>query len=145
MKAAHLLPREAPLGRPQEGKLIVKHRNIDRFELAVALAHRAPVLLEALDEAYFVQGHLPGAIALPLARLKEVARTRLQDKSAPLTVYCASSTCQNSEVAAKALSDLGYQNVTVYRGGKADWIEAGLPIEVGPERALSERRAEVVS
>jgi len=123
----------------------MKNRTIDRFALAVALAHRAPVLLEALDEAYFVQGHLPGAIALPLSRLKEIARARLKDKSAPITVYCASSTCQNSDVAAKALVDLGYQDVTVYKGGKADWIEAGLPIEMGPERALTERSAEVVS
>src|SRR6187399_2696889 len=117
----------------------MKIRIIERSELARALsAGRAPVLLEALDEAYFEKAHLPGAIALPLGRLKEIARTRLEDKAAGLVVYCASSTCQNSDVAAQALVTLGYQNVSVYKGGKADWIQAGLPVEHGPERARDE-------
>jgi rhodanese-related sulfurtransferase len=46
-------------------------------------------------------------------------------------VYCASSTCQNSHVAAKVLGQMGYANVVVYAGGKQDWQEAGLPVEQG--------------
>jgi rhodanese-related sulfurtransferase len=34
-------------------------------------------------------------------------------------------------VAAKALTDLGYSDVRIYVDGKADWIDAGLPIERG--------------
>lgn len=124
----------------------MKTKTIERSELAQALAEgRRPVLLEALDNAYFVRGHLPGAIALPLGRLQEIARERLSDKSAPLVVYCASSTCRNSDVAARALVALGYENVSVYQGGKADWIEAGLPVEEGPERGPFERTLGVAS
>lgn len=32
---------------------------------------------------------------------------------------------------AHALTKLGYRNVFVYAEGKADWIEAGLPVERG--------------
>jgi len=93
-----------------------------------------PVLLEALDEAYYRKAHLPGAIALPLGQLDCVAKARLSDKAAPLVVYCASSTCKNSEIAARALVALGHHDVRVYAGGKADWIESGLPVETGAER-----------
>lgn len=111
---------------------------IARSELEMALvSQRPPVLLEALDEAYYRKAHLPGAIALPLARLDAVVRERLHDKSVPLVVYCASSTCKNSDVAARALVTLGYQDVRVYSGGKAEWIDSGLPVETGAEPAAS--------
>ena len=107
-------------------------RNIERSELQAALAAQAaPQLLEALDEAYYRKAHLPGAIALPLSRLADIARERLRDKNAALVVYCASSTCRNSDIAARGLIALGYRNVSVYTAGKADWIEAGLPVELG--------------
>lgn len=112
-------------------------RNIDRSEIQTALvSNTPPVLLEALDEAYYKKAHLPGAIALPLGQLDSVAKARLLDKSAPLVVYCASSTCKNSDIAARALLALGYQNVRVYTAGKADWIESGLPVETGAERGI---------
>ena len=107
---------------------------IDRVELAAAMATvRPPVLLEALDEAYYQKAHLPGAIALPLGQLEAVMKQRLVDKSAPLVVYCASSTCKNSDVAARALIAHGYEDVRVYSGGKADWVDSGLPVETGVE------------
>ena len=51
------------------------------------------------------------------------------DRSAEIVVYCANSACRNSGIAAEALTALGYTNVRTYEAGKADWIEAGLPIE----------------
>lgn len=116
----------------------MQSRNIDRSELQTALASAAPpVLLEALGDAYYQKAHLPGAIALPLERLDAVVRERLRDKTRALVVYCASSTCRNSDVAAKALADRGYQNVRVYVGGKADWMQSGLPVENGAEQRTS--------
>lgn len=111
---------------------------VTREELFVRLAGATPpMLLEALDEQYYESGHLPGAIALPLSRVTEIARARLRDKSASLVVYCASSTCQNSRIAAAKLQSLGYEDVRVYAGGKADWKEAGLPLEVGVEKLVT--------
>jgi rhodanese-related sulfurtransferase len=39
-------------------------------------------------------------------------------------------TCQNSHQAAERLAELGYSNVAVYAGGKQDWKEAGLRLEI---------------
>ena len=87
------------------------------------------VLFEALPQKYYLEGHLPGARYIPHDRVSELAASVLPDKSAEIVVYCASDTCQNSDIAAKLLTQLGYANVAVYRSGKKGWAEAGLPLE----------------
>jgi rhodanese-related sulfurtransferase len=93
------------------------------------------VLGEALDLAYYESGHLPGAIPMPLAKVADVAARRIRDKHTDIVVYCASVTCNNSEIAAQKLTKLGYTSVRVYRGGKSDWKDAGLPLEAGVDRS----------
>ncbi len=105
-------------------------KSIDRNQLHTLIANGdAPILVEALPEKYYAEGHLPGAKHLPLDQVKEKAAEIAPDKSAAITVYCASDTCQNSHQAAAAFETLGYTNVTVYAGGKKDWREAGFKLE----------------
>jgi rhodanese-related sulfurtransferase len=87
------------------------------------------VLVEALPEKYYRDWHLPGARHLPHDQVRALAATVLPEKTAEIVVYCASETCQNSHMAANPLSLMGYTSVSVYGGGKKDWVEAGLPIE----------------
>jgi rhodanese-related sulfurtransferase len=89
------------------------------------------VLLEALGPMYYEDGHLPGARNLPPERLDELAPELIGDRTRPVVVYCASATCANSHEAAARLRAMGYADVRVYSGGKADWAEAGLPLERG--------------
>ena len=86
-------------------------------------------IVEALAEKYFRHSHLPGALNLPHDAVDTLAPSLLPDKGAAIVVYCANAACKNSGIAAEALTALGYWNVSVYEGGKADWIEAGYPIE----------------
>jgi rhodanese-related sulfurtransferase len=103
---------------------------IDRHELQRRLSGTTrPILVEALPEKYYRDGHLPGALHLPHTEVAERAAAVLPDKKADIVVYCASATCQNSHVAAKLLEQRGYARVSVYAGGKQDWIEAGLDVE----------------
>src|SRR5881396_1691308 len=98
-------------------------------ELAAWLASAAPPLVaEILGPSYFASGHLPGALNLPLEGFAENALRALPNKAGELVVYCASATCQNSDIAARKLLSLGYQNVRVFRGGKAAWRDAGHPL-----------------
>jgi len=107
-------------------------KQIDRDTLSRRLAGaNPPVLVEALPEKYYRDGHLPGARHLPHDEVDRLAATILPDKSAEVVVYCASRSCQNSHIAAAKLTQLGYENVTVYAGGKQDWSEAGLALERG--------------
>ena len=109
-------------------------RTISRDELATLIATpgrgtRSLLLLEALPETYYQQGHLPGARQFwPVESVREQMHD-LGAADAPIVVYCASETCANSDQVAKLLTGIGYTDVRVYKGGKADWQAAGLPLE----------------
>ena len=102
---------------------------ITREDLQARIADPSLILLEALPETYYRQGHLPGARLFPMDGARDRAREVAPRKDAPIVVYCASTTCPNSHTVAKVLTDVGYTNVSVYKGGKADWQAAGLPLE----------------
>ena len=87
------------------------------------------VVLEALPEEYYRSGHIPGAAHLPLENIDLRAALVIDDRHASVVVYCASESCENSHIAAKRLNELGYSNVSVYAGGKADWKLRGYPLE----------------
>jgi rhodanese-related sulfurtransferase len=109
----------------------VSAREISLSELRAELAGpQPPLLAEILGPQYFAQGHLPGAVNLPLEGFGEAAARAFPDQSAAIVVYCASDTCQNSDVAARKLQALGYQSVRVFKGGKAAWRDAGLLLAV---------------
>lgn len=108
---------------------------VTRNELEVRLqANSGLVLLEALPARYFNDWHLPGARHFPHHEARVLAPRVAPDRSAEVVVYCASSTCQNSHIAANVLTQLGYTNVSVFAGGKQAWSEAGLQVEKGEAR-----------
>ncbi len=109
-------------------------RTISREQLQAEIDTVRPslVLIEALPEKYFLEGHLPGALHLPHDEVRNSAPRLIADKGAEIVTYCASKTCRNSHIAAETLRSMGYTSVRVYAEGKQDWIEAGLPIEKGP-------------
>lgn len=86
---------------------------ISREELRAEIRRdRRLVLLEALPEQYWRKGHLPGARLFPHDRVRELA-VAAPRKTDPIVVYGASSTCKNSQAAADASSELGYEDVRV--------------------------------
>jgi rhodanese-related sulfurtransferase len=109
---------------------------ITRDELKALLDRSEVVVVEALPEMYFAKHHIPGAIRVDYEELDSQAPERLPDKDAAIVTYCASLSCRNSEIAADKLVALGYTNVREYAEGKADWIEAGLPVEAGAGAAV---------
>jgi rhodanese-related sulfurtransferase len=105
-------------------------RIIDRQALQARIAANPRLLLlEALPEKYYAQGHLPGALHFPHDRVAELAPEVAPRFDAEMVVYCANRNCQNSHIAAAELARRGYTDVSVYAQGKQDWIEAGLPTE----------------
>jgi rhodanese-related sulfurtransferase len=42
------------------------------------------------------------------------------------------------ERAVRALEQLGYTNVSEYRGGKKEWMEVGLPVEKSPSPPIGQ-------
>ena len=98
-------------------------------ELAARLSSsQPPIVAEILGPQYFQSGHLPGAINLPLEGFAEAAQRALPNRAADIVVYCASATCQNSDIAARKLQSLGYSNGRTIKAGKAAWKDAGHPL-----------------
>ena len=87
-------------------------------------------LVETLPSDAYHQARIPGAINLPPDQIQELAATLLPDKTIEIIVYGASLACVDSQNAATELEALGYANVRNYAGGKKDWFDAGLRIEV---------------
>jgi rhodanese-related sulfurtransferase len=105
---------------------------ITREELVAKMERREPmVLAEALPEPYWRKEHLPGAVALPMDEVEARAERLFPDRSTQVVVYCANVECDNSHLAAERLLAMGYTDVRIYEGGKADWRAAQLPLERG--------------
>ena len=102
---------------------------ITREELRTAIEAGTVTVVEALPANYYDEAHIPGAINIPHTEVRALAPSLLPDKEAAIVTYCASTTCPNSELAAKVLVKLGYKNVREYVEGKADWQAAGFPVE----------------
>jgi rhodanese-related sulfurtransferase len=116
-----------PITTEREKPMVTK---ITRQELQAKLARgESPVLLEALPAKYYRPEHLPGARNMPHDQVDALAPVLAPDKDAEIVVYCANLPCRNSEIAAERLVALGYTRVREYAEGKADWKEAGLPLE----------------
>jgi rhodanese-related sulfurtransferase len=103
---------------------------IDLKELTRGIDSGSLTLVEALPEPHYARGHLPGAVVLPLDGLANNAARVLPEKRAAIVVYCSGPTCANSDTAGRALRALGYEHVRVFKGGKAEWTEAGHSLEV---------------
>jgi len=85
------------------------------------------VLIDARFPELFAQGHIPGAISLPLSRFDEdFASLQEQLRAARLRiVYCSGWTCNDSIDLARRLHDKGFKDLLLYRGGMEDWQEKG--------------------
>jgi rhodanese-related sulfurtransferase len=104
-------------------------KTIARESIKASLDKHEPIILvEALPEKYFNEGHLPGALQINHDEVDSKAAKLLPNKSAKIIVYCSNLACSNSGKVALHLSQLGYTNVFKYAEGKQDWIEAGLPV-----------------
>ena len=65
---------------------------ISLSELAARLNDPLLTVVDVLPTTAYQQGHIPGALNLPLAEVAERAPAMLPDKHAEIAVYCAGFT-----------------------------------------------------
>lgn len=103
-------------------------QDITRDELVALLDDGSIVLVEALSELHYHSGHIATAVNLPEQATAETAAAIAPDLHTTIVTYCSGPSCTRSKAAAIAFEKLGYADVRVYSGGKADWFDAGVPL-----------------
>ncbi|MGH3044823.1 MAG: molybdopterin-synthase adenylyltransferase MoeB [Gaiellaceae bacterium] len=109
---------------------------IDAARAAELRETDSPVLVDVRERSEWDEGAIPGAIHIPRGNLESRIEQAVPDRDATLIVYCASGS--RSAFAAKALEELGYENVASLQGGFGDWKRNGFPFEV--PRALDDAK-----
>ena len=84
------------------------------------------VLIDVRDPDEYRDGYIEPAINISRGFLEFRIGSAATDPNLPIVLYC--QTGLRSVLAAKALKDLGYTNVTNLAGGYQKWAQSGLPI-----------------
>jgi len=90
------------------------------------LAREEIALLDVREEAIFASGHPLFAASLSLSRLELEVYDRLPRRS--VNVVCYDDGEGLARRAATRLTELGYENASVLRGGLGEWRSAGLEL-----------------
>jgi molybdopterin/thiamine biosynthesis adenylyltransferase/rhodanese-related sulfurtransferase len=102
---------------PEQGPQELKRR-ID--------ANEPLALIDVRDPDEYRDGAIEPATNISRGFLEFRIGTAAADPKTPIVLYCQSGL--RSMLAAKALHDLGYENVTNLQGGFQKWAQSGLPI-----------------
>jgi rhodanese-related sulfurtransferase len=105
-------------------------------EAKAAWDSKTSLFIDARAKSEYDQGHIPGAIPLPLNPdadfTKYFAQYESKIKAAKhLITYCHGAGCQLSNKVAQKLWDKGYHNVGSFFGGWPQWNEHKMPVEAG--------------
>ena len=95
---------------------------------AIVDSAEAPLFVDVREPDEWEEGHIPGAIYVTRGRLESRIEGLVPDKQRALVVYCASGS--RSAFAAKALGEMGYENVSNLAGGFADWKRNGFDVTI---------------
>jgi rhodanese-related sulfurtransferase len=110
---------DAARARVKECSIAEAKRRLDRGEVV----H----FIDVREDHEFAKDHAKGARHVGKGIIERDIETLVADKQAPLLLYCGGG--YRSALAADALTQMGYTNVTSMDGGIKAWREAGYPME----------------
>jgi len=114
---------------------MVSEITVDELKAKVK-RHEIFKLVEISNPDDFDNGHIAGAINIPLDSLAKEANKRFR-KFQQIVIYVQEAASSVGTVAAGRLQRLEFSNVVLMRGGKEAWRNAGLPL-TGQEDAEGE-------
>ena len=100
--------------------------------------HGEAVFVDVRERDEWEEGAVPGAVHIPRGNLESRIEGLVPDRTTELVLYCAGGS--RSAFAAKALGELGYENVTSLIGGFTDWKRNGYPVETPSSLTPDQRR-----
>ena len=104
-------------------------------DLRILMKSPGLILLDARSVSFYQRGHLPGAHNVARGSFpKDLERLadKLNDPNAKaFVIYCSEQDCDDSLLVAGALTQIGFQPVSIFKGGWEGWEAAGLSAEKG--------------
>jgi rhodanese-related sulfurtransferase len=121
-----------PPQQQQAGPQALYPSPVDLAEVRELVAAGA-VLLDARAAELYADGHLPGALSLPLEEMDQqlAAFRQAVPTDAVIITYCSGYGCPDSFDQGVRLLAAGWRDVRVFEGGYPEWRDAGLPVEGG--------------
>jgi rhodanese-related sulfurtransferase len=92
------------------------------------------VIVDARSAASFAEGHIAGAVTLPLEEARKNPGQPFKVKlpaDAAIIAYCNGFSCHDSMDLGKILMKAGYSSVYIFEGGFPEWRDAGYQIAKG--------------
>ena len=106
--------------------------HVDREALMARVHEGSVVVLDVRPEDEYRAGHIPGALSVPLGRLKEVLSQLPKDQE--IAAYCRGPYCVLSVEAVGILRRQGFNAVRLEEGVE-DWRAMGFAVTAGPPGA----------
>ena len=104
---------------------------VDRNDLLQRVRKGAVTVLDVRPSEEYRAGHIPGALSVPLARLKELLGKLPKDQE--IVAYCRGPYCVLAVQAVELLRQNGFNAIRLEEGIQ-DWLAMGLSISVGKEK-----------
>jgi rhodanese-related sulfurtransferase len=91
------------------------------------------ILVDARSREDYIEGHIPGALSLPLGEFDELIQGFMErvPPDRMIITYCSGVECHDSHDLAEFLNGAGFSNVRIFAGGLPEWQEKNKPVEKG--------------
>jgi len=96
------------------------------------------IIVDVRPAKVYARGHIPGARNISLEKIKSDGlselRALLEGSKLPMALYCGSSSCKDSSIAAGKLLEAGVapERVLVFKGGWLEWVRERGRIATSP-------------
>jgi rhodanese-related sulfurtransferase len=142
----------APSAFADEAKVLTISTEELVARLSAGPASKHFAVIDVRSRVEFEEGHVPGALHIPITQAERLLPRTVKDKSTELIFYCNGPKCGKSAEAARASRALGYGKVFDYNEGMPGWARAkqqvsGTPlpqVEI-PRVAVDELQSELKS
>lgn len=98
-------------------------------QLTQFINHQDAIVVDVRAQDAYLNGHIVGALSLPIQGLDENIKKIEKFKSKPIVLVCATGT--ESPRAAITLKQKDFQQIYFLNGGIRTWKEAGMPLVKG--------------
>ena len=104
-------------------------KELDTTQAILLINRRDPLIIDVSNSTDFANGHILNAEHMPPSRIESGNSQLLKKTDRPVLVYCKNG--QVSPQMASRLVKLGFEDVSVLRGGLAQWISDSQPVTRG--------------